>query len=276
MNTSKLQELKGSNYEIEDGEPNIFGWDVKDESGEDFGDVHDLLFDEASRKVRYIIVDLDGNDFNLKSRKVLVPIGIATLHENDDDVILPGVTASQLELLPEYSNSGLTSDVESQIRNVFAGLGGTAVAGGGFYDHEHFNEQNLYRNRSANASETIPVIKEELQVGKRDVETGGLRLRTRIVENPVEEKINLREEKVRVERTAVNRPANASDIKEESFELTEKTEVPVVAKEARVVEEVSLNKDITEKEEIIRDTVKSTEVDVDRLDKEGKSSRSDI
>jgi uncharacterized protein (TIGR02271 family) len=122
---------------------------------------------------------------------------------------------------------------------------------------------------TTSASESIPVIKEELQVGKREVETGGVRLRSRIVERPVEESIRLRQEHVNVERTAVNRPATEADFanfKEGTVELTEHAEVPVVAKDARVVEEVSLGKNVSESEETIHDTVRHTEVDTEKLD----------
>ena len=277
----RLQELGGSDYEIADGQPNIKGWDVKDGNGKKIGEVDELIFDVQSRKVRYIVLDLEGNVFDLDTRDVLVPIGIAQLHDKDDNVILTGVTAEQIRSLPEYDDDNeITSDTENRVRNAFAGIGGAALtgaaltSGGGrdndndFYNHDHFNEDNLYRNRNSGSTEkaTIPVIEEELQVGKREVETGGIRLRSRIVENEVQEKINLREEKVHVERTPVDRPANVADLKEEQFEVTERAEVPVVAKEARVVEEVSLNKEVTEKEEAIRDTVRSTEVDVERTD----------
>jgi uncharacterized protein (TIGR02271 family) len=273
----KLQELGGSDYEIADGEPNIKGWDVKDENGRKFGKVKELLFDAAAGKVRYIILDVDGDDLSIEDRRVLVPIGIATLHEKDDDVILPGVTAVQLESLPKYEKDGLTPDGEQYIRNVFAGEG-AAAAGSAlafksgeteqdvFYDHEHFNQNNLYRNRNTeNATETIPVIQEELQVGKREVKTGGLRLKSRVTSTPVQEDITLREEKIVVERTAVDRAANASDIKEEYVELKETAEVPVVTKEAYVVEEVSLDKEVNEKTETISDTVRNTEVNVEEL-----------
>ncbi|WP_158827948.1 YsnF/AvaK domain-containing protein [Mucilaginibacter lacusdianchii] len=122
---------------------------------------------------------------------------------------------------------------------------------------------------TASTSESIPVIKEELQVGKREVETGGVRLRSRIVERPVEESIRLRHEHVSVERTAVNRPATEADFnnfKEGTVEVTEHAEVPVVNKDARVVEEVSLGKNISESEETIRDTVRHTEVDTEKIE----------
>ena len=47
--------------------------------------------------------------------------------------------------------------------------------------------------------------------------------------------------------------------------MTEHAEVPVVNKEARVVEEISLGKEVTERDEVVRDTVRKTEVDVDNL-----------
>jgi len=75
----------------------------------------------------------------------------------------------------------------------------------------------------------IPIIEENLEIGKREVETGGVRLRSRIVERPVEEHLRLREEHVNIERNAVNRPATDADIntfREGTIELTEHAEVP--------------------------------------------------
>ncbi|MBC3539008.1 YsnF/AvaK domain-containing protein [Rufibacter sediminis] len=115
---------------------------------------------------------------------------------------------------------------------------------------------------------TIPIIEENLQVGKREVETGGARLRSRIVERPVEEHLRLRSEHVRVERHAVNRPATEADFagfREGEIEMAERAEVPVVNKEARVVEEVSLGKEVEERDEVVRETLRSTEVDVENL-----------
>lgn len=123
--------------------------------------------------------------------------------------------------------------------------------------------------RATDSTASIPIIEEELQVGKRVVQTGGARLRSRIVERPVEEHLRLREERVWVERNAVNRQATDADFaafKEGTIEITEQAEIPVVAKDARVVEEVSLGKTVEEREETIRDTVRRTEVDVEKLD----------
>lgn len=115
---------------------------------------------------------------------------------------------------------------------------------------------------------TINRIEENLEVGKRTVERGGVRVRSRIIERPVEESIRLREEHVNIERNPVDRPVGREELanfEERDIELTERAEVPVVSKEARVVEEIRVSKDVDEREETIRDTVRSTDVDVENL-----------
>lgn len=112
------------------------------------------------------------------------------------------------------------------------------------------------------------VIEETMQVGKRSEQTGGARLRSRIVERPVEEHVRLREERVTVERTPVDRAATEADFtafKEGEITITESAERAVVQKEARVVEEVNLRKEVTEHDEVVRDTVRATEVEVEQL-----------
>ena len=155
---NRLQELGESKFEIADGQPDIRGWDVKDINGKLLGEVDELIFDVESRKVRYIVLDLEDNEWDLKERDVLIPIGLAELHEKDDDVILRDVTIEQLRALPEYDDDDLNTDFESTIRNIFSG---TSVASAAlasqtnnesdFYAHEHFNN-NLNRNRSSIAS----------------------------------------------------------------------------------------------------------------------------
>ncbi|MBC8102044.1 MAG: YsnF/AvaK domain-containing protein [Cytophagales bacterium] len=116
---------------------------------------------------------------------------------------------------------------------------------------------------------TIPIVEEELAVGKRQVQRGGARIHTYITERPIEEQVTLHEEHISVERHPVNRAATAADLntfKEGTFEVTERSEEAVVSKQARVVEEVVVGKQATERTETIRDTVRRTDVDVDELD----------
>jgi uncharacterized protein (TIGR02271 family) len=124
---------------------------------------------------------------------------------------------------------------------------------------------------------TVPVVEERLAVGKREVEQGGVRVKTRVEERPVEEQVNLREEHARVERRPVDRPANEADIaraaRGQSIEVTEMHEEPVVAKEARVVEEVVVGKEVEQRTETVRDTVRRTDVEVEKVEDRNASQK---
>ena len=127
---------------------------------------------------------------------------------------------------------------------------------------------------AAGEEEVIPVVEERLKVGKRPVARGGVRVYSRTVEQPVEEEVRLREERVHVDRRPVDRPVTAGDdvFRDRAIELTESTEEAVVAKEARVVEEVRVGKEQDERVEHVRDTVRRTEVDIENLSDQAKQA----
>lgn len=130
------------------------------------------------------------------------------------------------------------------------------------------NEQTETERRSfANQGEVaLPVIEEQLNVGKRTVQRGGVRVHTSVSERPVEETVTLREENITVDRRPVDRAVTDADlasVKEGEFTVRTQGEEAVVAKEARIVEEVVVGKNTTEREETVRDTVKKTDVQVE-------------
>lgn len=283
--TYHLEELNDSDYKIAENQPNIDDWKILNSTDQKVGEVEDLLFDKQALKVRYIITNLKKGDLLDDDKKVLIPIGQARLDKKNKKVLIPNITKAHLTTLPIYRKShDLNQDDELAIRNTFSGAGATGVAAGAynketFYDHEDFDEDRFYdddntmTNKNRTGDGKIDVIEEDLEVGKREVETGGARVSSRVVERPVEERVNLREEHVDVKRTKVDRPASSSDLdnfKEGTVEMHETKEVPVVNKEAHVVEEVSIDKNVQNKEEVVKDTVRKTEVDVDKLDDESK------
>ena len=92
----------------------------------------------------------------------------------------------------------------------------------------------------------------------------------------MEEQVNLREEKVRVERRPADRPATEADFNRAaggSVEVRSTAEQAVVNKQARVVEEVVIDKDVKERQETVRDTVRRTDVKVEQVDKNDASRR---
>jgi len=77
--------------------------------------------------------------------------------------------------------------------------------------------------------------------------------------------VSLREERVQVERRAVDRPVQPGDavFQEREITATERGEEAVVDKQARVVEEIGIRKDVDTRTETVRDTVRQQEVEVE-------------
>ncbi len=184
-------------------------------------------------------------------------IGTAPTHNYTDttNTGVIGTTTGNAEVLGtntgSYANTGTTN----------TGVIGTAPSSYG---------SNLAQNTGtiASGNETvIPIVEEQIAVGKREVETGGARIRTGVVETPVEQSVSLHEEHVTVSRQPVNQPVSdmGTAFKEQSFEVTETAEEAVVGKQARVVEEVVVGKTATDRVETIHDTVRRTDVEVEDL-----------
>lgn len=134
---------------------------------------------------------------------------------------------------------------------------------------QQFTGQGERQGTAQRAGTTaIPVIQEELKVGKRQVQRGGVRIYQRVLATPVSESVGLREEHVNVERHPVNRPVDPSEVnafQETTIELRETAEEAVVEKTARVVEEVVVGKEVRQRNENVSDTLRRTEVEVENL-----------
>lgn len=110
---------------------------------------------------------------------------------------------------------------------------------------------------------TIQLAEESLAVGKRAMNTGTTRVRRYVIETPVEEQVTLHSEKVVVERRPVTgQVAGTVDFTDKVLEATETDEQAVVGKTARIVEEVGLRKEASDRTETVRDTVRKQEVEI--------------
>lgn len=114
------------------------------------------------------------------------------------------------------------------------------------------------------AEQRIPIVEENLEVGKRVVDRGHIRVRSRVVEVPAEAQVTLREKHVEISRREIDEPVRDADafFRDRTVEMTATSEEAVVAKEARIVEEVVVRKDADQRIETIEDTVRHTEVDI--------------
>ena len=148
-----------------------------------------------------------------------------------------------------------------------AASAGTASALGGFGGQDRTAIDTDRDTLRDEREEMIPIVEENLVVGKRDVNRGGVRVRSYVSEVPVHEQVRLRNERVNVERRAVDQPLSAAEgdvFRERTIDMTATGEEAVIGKNARVVEEVVVSKSAEERVETIDDTVRKTEVEIDR------------
>lgn len=242
---------KQDEYDLVHSNQYCIGWTAVDQTGNSIGKVTDMLINTDTEKVDSVVIDNRAR------------IAAADIALRDGRVVVRGVHDQTA-----YAKINHLTEAASGA----AATTGTYAALEGGDEHRRAGYVSGVTRAAADENEIkVPIVEEQLQIGKRVVEGGGARVRTRVEERPVEESVTLREEQAHVERTPVNRPIEAADaetaFKEGTIEVETYAEVPVVAKEARVVEEVHIGKDVQEREETVRDVVKRTEVDVDELDR---------
>ncbi|MBA3454186.1 MAG: YsnF/AvaK domain-containing protein [Deltaproteobacteria bacterium] len=135
---------------------------------------------------------------------------------------------------------------------------------------QSFDESSAALEREELERESLAVIQEEVRVGKRQVEGGGVRLRAFVTEQPIHETVQLREEHVEVNRERVDEPVpiapDESTFTEEEYVVTAMSEEPVVQKQARVVERVHVEKTADTRTETIEESERRRDVEVEQLD----------
>lgn len=229
---------KMDDYELVDKEKDLCGWKVQDATGKTLGKVAEMLVDTDKERVTTLLLDNNAEysveDLELGNHVLLLTLqGQANVVPLDADVVNSGKVAA-----PSTDRQELRGAVESELR--------------------------------------MPVIEEQLRVGKRQVDKGGVRVTRRVQDRPVQRQVELREERVDVTRRPADRPVDPAAVgalAELNIEVVERAEVPVVIKQERVVEEVVVKKEATERSETVRDVVRRTDVEVKELPTPPRPSR---
>lgn len=114
-----LVALHDSGFEMVDGEPDIRNWSVVATENQLVGRVSELIFDQVSHRVLYLVVDINGKPLNLISRSVIVPIGLAEIDRKENLIVIRALTVGHLASLPTYEKGKIAIDTENAIRSVF-------------------------------------------------------------------------------------------------------------------------------------------------------------
>ena len=243
--------------------------------GDKISNFFSSLFDDETTASNYtnaaydadaiLTVQVDSSERADEARDILDRNGAMDVDENNASY---GATyGSTADIRENYTNTGVSGDTTTGTLDTSSTMNTTGTTD---YDETtRSNVVNMNRDTDVTDREVIPVVEENLEVGKRAVERGGARIRSRVIEKPVEANVRLREEHVVVNRRPVDRAvtnADMNNLQEGDIELTERAEVPVVNKQARVVEEIEVGKTVESHDETVRDTVRRTDVDVQEID----------
>jgi len=243
-----MRELKQAfGMDSVDESRDIRGWSVMDSSGGTVGRVDDVLYDEDSNELRYAIVNIDN-------RRVLVPVGELDYMENDRRITVRGYSRERLMGLREYTGEWN----ETTERETYGQYFPDWKAGQAFdYKHDKFR---------GNLPQRLVLMEERLRVGKTREQVGEATISKRPITETVSQDVSLTEERIDVQRHAVNRPATGNErigMDSETVSVPLYAEKVDVNKETFVREEVEINKRTEERTERVSDQVRREELVTD-------------
>lgn len=254
-------------FKIADGEPDIRGWAVLGSDGRKLGSVHNLLIDTDAMKVRYIAVDID-RELAGGERYVLIPIGYARLDRDEDQIFVEAIESSAVVGLPAYEQNQVTREYETSLRRHFdTEFTPEPAEEQGFYEHEHFDEEQAFapRREGTDNERHIVLSEEQLTVGKREIALGEVGISKRVETEHVRQTVPVTREEVVIER----RPATADMGPEPRFEGDE-IHIPIFEEEI-IVEKRMVAKEVlvirktrVTEEQVVEADLRRERIEIDR------------
>ena len=277
-------------FEVADGYPDPRGWRVLTADGTEVGKVHDLIVDTGTMRTRYLDVKLDHDKLATAGTRrdddwdALIPVGSAQLAENDDEVMLPSLSTTQLAALPVFEHGEITRDYEN---SVLAGVGGAAAGAAvttnrDYYDRQHFDDRRFFGRqapsdvsadqnesdlRNNDSTRRITLAEEELDITKRKVQAGEATVHKTVETEHVTRPVTLTREEVTIERRPVTgREASNATIgsDENEIRIPLMSEEAVVDKRPVVKEEVVISKHAVSENRNIEADLRKEQVDIDK------------
>ena len=146
METPILRRLGDlTDFEVADDNPDVRGWTLRGADGKALGTVHELIVDPQALKVRYLDVELDaGFNSNEHERHILLPIGVAALDAEDDNVFVSALNSESVLHYPPYVELQITRDYEEAMLRA---LGQLPASGPGFYERDTYDAGAFYKSR---------------------------------------------------------------------------------------------------------------------------------
>lgn len=230
----------------------LYGYEVTDESGEKVGTVENMWRDKETNKLEFVSVKsgwLPGKAHILPTAGAHIDAGASALR-----VAYPKSLITDAPSVAEGED--ISPEEEDGIYDYYGLDRSTSRSRTGLPSGES--------SRTDTGDKSMTLSEEQLRVGKREVETGRVRLRKVVREERVEQPVELRHEEVQIERVDANgRDVPADAFQEREVEVVARHEEPVVAKEARVTGQVRVGKDVRTESTTVGENVRTEDVEVD-------------
>jgi len=149
METPVLRRLRDlTEFEVADDNPDVRGWTVRGSDGQALGTVFELVVDPEALKVRYLDVELDSRfQINEYENHILLPIGVASLDADGDNVFVPALNAESVLNYPPYLEIQITRDYEEAMLRALGRE--PALANPQFYEQDSYDAGRFYTRRPA-------------------------------------------------------------------------------------------------------------------------------
>ncbi len=268
------------------GGEDIKSFSVYDYTNDKIGSVHDIIVDESGR-FRYLVID---TGFWIFGKKVLLPVGRASIDYSQERVYAKGLTKEQAENLPEYDDSmTIDYDYEERVRMVYRGkdyeadntvyaeeAGGYdsgAYQAGATYDRDTYNydrEPSLYTHAEENVDnrQSLKLYEERLVANKERFQAGAVSIGKRVETETANVSVPVEKERVVIERSSaaegtVVAPGEANFAEGEVARVEVYEESANIEKQAFVREEVNVRKEVEQDTVEARETIRREELEVE-------------
>jgi uncharacterized protein (TIGR02271 family) len=248
------------------------GRPVYTSDGEKLGDFEEIYHDEDTGQPEWIRVRSATLGGILGTKHFLVPLAGAEFQDSEDPAIRVPYSKERVQDAPDVEGDWISEEDEHRLYNYY-GLQASERRSETQLPDREIGEQHQHPAGEMREEHQHPVTpqgeatisrhEEELQVGKREVEYGRVRLRKWVETEPVTEEIELRRETAFVEREPVNRPASGAAIGEEEVEMPLHREEPVVSKETMEREQITVHPEEEIEEETVHGEVRRERVEVE-------------
>lgn len=246
----------------------LFDYEVREMNGRRIGEVTGVWADDATGEPEFVGVKPGW----LFGRTHLVPLRDARIDASARQIVVPS-EERRIKEAPAFADTErLSPQEEAEVYRFYGLERGLARSPTGLPEERGMRaEGELGRERGVGELERgeavdVPLHEEEMHVGKREVETGGIRLRKVVRTETAQEPVELRRESIEIERIPPEQIGRGAEVREASEELEMRTraEEPVVQKEDHIVGAMRARKTAETERRTVEGELRREDVEVDR------------